>query len=245
MNTLVPPHGSLKLKPLLLPSNKIKLVREYSKSLNKVPMSSMETSDLLLLSMGAYTPLNGFMGRKDWYSVCKNMKLSNNIFWPIPITLSISEKQKNKLSVGDTITLYDETTKVDMGILKITEFYIPDRDFECRMIFKTLDKKHPGVLKLKFQKPINIAGSVQVFNEGWFPKVFNNLYIKPEYSRRMFESLKWKKVTAFQTRNPMHRSHEFLVKSALESTDGVFIHHTIGKLKKDDIPPTISVIFRK
>ena len=175
MKTLVPPHGSLKLKPLLLPSNKIKSVREYSKSLNKIPMSSMETSDLLLLSMGAYTPLDGFMGRKNWYSVCKNMRLSNNIFWPIPITLSISKKQADMLSVGDTITLFDKETKTDMGILKITEFYIPDKDFESEMIFNTLDQKHPGVLKLKSRKPINVAGSVQVFNEGLFPSIFNNL----------------------------------------------------------------------
>ena len=241
MSNLVPPHGSLKLNSLLLSENLRSIESQRALSLPKVSMTSRETSDLLLLSMGAYTPLKGFMNKNDWHSVCVEMKLSNGTFWPIPITLSVSEQEAKKLKVGQDITLVESDTQTNMAVLTISEFFYPNIDFECEKVFKTNDKTHPGVAKVKAQKKVNLSGSVKIFNEGWFPNSFGDLYIRPAQSRRLFTELGWSKIAAFQTRNPMHRSHEHLVKIAIEILDGVFVHHSIGKLKTDDIPASVCV----
>jgi sulfate adenylyltransferase len=125
--------------------------------------------------------------------------------------------------------------------LLVTECYEFDKEFESERIFGTTDVNHPGVAKVKEQKPFNLAGAVKVIDEGWYPIEFGDLYIRPDESRALFNKLGWSKVAAFQTRNPMHRSHEHLVKISIELTDGVFIHQTLGKLKSGDIPASVRV----
>lgn len=239
MTKLVPPHGSTELAPLLLPEADRNSAQAAADTLPKVTMTSREMSDLLLMSMGAYTPLRGFMDQADWFSVCTDMKLKDGIFWPIPITLSISTEQAATINTGDEVALIEDNSQTVMGRLRVSECYQPDKVLECGKVFGTTEEAHPGVAKVVAQKEFNLAGTVEVFDEGWFPKEFGELYIRPHESRQLFAELGWSKIAAFQTRNPMHRSHEYLVKIAAEVTDGVFIHQSLGKLKPGDIPASV------
>ena len=241
MTSLVPPHGANALKPLLLPE-KVR-IQELSRAeaLKKIPMTSCEVCDLLLLSMGAYTPLNGFMGEADWRGVCEDMKLADGLFWPVPITVSARQALANQIEIGEDVALLDGETQQIMGVLTVEDKYSPDPALQCEKVFGTTDESHPGVAKVMAQPPVNLGGSVKVIEEGWFPQEFSDLYIRPNESRKMFEDMGWSKVAAFQTRNPMHRSHEYMAKIAIDVTDGVFIHQVLGKLKPGDIPASVRV----
>ena len=241
MNNLVPPHGSETLKPLLVPENLRGQELSYAENLKKIPMSSCEVCDLLLLSMGAYTPLNGFMTEADWRGVCENMKLADGLFWPIPVTLSTEQTLADQLEIGEEVALVDGENQQIMGILTVQDKYTPDLSFQSEKVFRTTEESHPGVAKVMAQPPVNLGGSVKVIEEGWFPDEFSDLYVRPEESRAMFKKMGWSKIAAFQTRNPMHRSHEYLVKIAIDVTDGVFIHQVLGKLKPGDIPAPVRV----
>ena len=241
MTSLVPPHGANALKPLLLPE-KVR-IQELSRAeaLKKIPMTSCEVCDLLLLSMGAYTPLNGFMGKADWRGVCEDMKLADGLFWPVPITVSARQALADQIEIGEDVALLDGETQQIMGVLTVEDKYSPDPALQCEKVFGTTDESHPGVAKVMAQPPVNLGGSVKVIEEGWFPQEFSDLYIRPDESRKIFEDMGWSKVAAFQTRNPMHRSHEYMAKIAIDVTDGVFIHQVLGKLKPGDIPASVRV----
>jgi sulfate adenylyltransferase len=241
MTNLVPPHGSEALKPLLLSEELRSHELSQAENLLKIPMSSCEVCDLLLLSMGAYTPLNGFMKQADWRGVCEDMKLDDGLFWPIPVTLSALQSLADQVAIGQQVALIDGETQQIMGILTVEDKYTPDLALQCDKVFGTMDESHPGVAKVMAQPPVNLGGSVKVIDEGWFPQEFKELYIRPHESRALFKQMGWSKVTAFQTRNPMHRSHEHLVKIAIDVTDGVFIHQVLGKLKPGDIPAPVRV----
>lgn len=241
MTNLVPPHGAGVLKPLLISQDLRSQQMSRAESLVKIPMSSCEVCDLLLLSMGAYTPLDGFMKQADWRGVCEDMKLADGLFWPIPVTLSVNKTLANEIEIGQEVALIDGETQQIMGLLMVQDKYIPDLALQCDKVFGTKDKSHPGVAKVMAQPSVNLGGSIKVIEEGWFPHEFGDLYIRPEESRDLFKQMGWSKVAAFQTRNPMHRSHEFLVKIAIDVTDGVFIHQVLGKLKPGDIPAPVRV----
>ena len=241
MTNLVPPHGAEVLKPLLISEDLRSQQMARAESLVKIPMSSCEVCDLLLLSMGAYTPLDGFMKQADWRGVCEDMRLADGLFWPIPVTLSANKTLANEIEIGQEVALIDGETQQIMGILMVQDKYIPDLALQCDKVFGTKDKSHPGVAKVMAQPSVNLGGSIKVIEEGWFPDEFGDLYIRPEESRALFNQMGWSKVAAFQTRNPMHRSHEFLVKIAIDVTDGVFIHQVLGKLKPGDIPAPVRV----
>ena len=241
MTHLVPPHGAGGLKPLLVAEDLRAQQLTYAQTLQKIPMSSCEVCDLLLLSMGAYTPLDGFMVEADWRGVCTQMKLDDGVFWPIPVTLSAQKTLADQVDLGQQVALVDDETQQIMGILTVADKYTPDLALQCEKVFGTLDESHPGVAKVMAQPAVNLGGSVTVIDEGWFPHEFSDLYIRPEASRALFKQMGWSKVAAFQTRNPMHRSHEHLVKIAIDVTDGVFIHQVLGKLKPGDIPAPVRV----
>ncbi|NOY65279.1 MAG: sulfate adenylyltransferase [Nitrospirae bacterium] len=237
---LVPPHGKeKKLKPLLLEGDERKAELEKAKTLTQVRMSSRETGDLIMLGIGGFTPLEGFMGYEDWKGVCDEMKMTDGTFWPIPITLSTTKGQADSIKEGEEIALVDEETGEIMGTMKVTEKYTIDKEHECKQVFKTTDTEHPGVAKVMAQGEVNLAGPVKVLSEGKFPEEFKGVYMRPEESRKAFEEKGWSTVAAFQTRNPMHRSHEYLTKIAIEICDGVFIHMLLGKLKPGDIPADV------
>jgi sulfate adenylyltransferase len=239
MSKLVLPHGSASLRPLLVPLEQRAEVRKRAARLRIVPITSREVSDVLMLGMGAYTPLDGFMGYDDWRRSVTEMRLTSGVFWPIPITLSLAKDTADTVAVGDEIALADGESGELLGAVVVREKYTIDRELECKQVFRTTDPQHPGVEKVMRQGEVNIGGPVVAFSEGEYPVKYKGLYMRPEESRAEFEKRGWKRVAAFQTRNPMHRSHEHLAKIAAEVTDGVFIHQVLGKLKAGDIPAEV------
>lgn len=239
MAQLISPHGSKVLKPLLLEGKQREEELKKAQTLPKVVMTSRETSDLIMMGIGAFTPLEGFMGYDDWKGVCAEYKMKNGLFWPIPITLSTSKSVADGLKIGSEVTLIDGETSEIMGTMKITEKYSIDKTYECKEVFRTTDLEHPGVKKVMEQKEINLAGPVKVLSESYYPKQFSDIYMRPAESRKIFEQKGWKTIAALQLRNPMHRSHEYLAKIAIEVVDGVFIHQLVGKLKEGDIPADV------
>ena len=239
MSKLVLPHGCGSLKPLLVPIEQRAEALRRAERLKRIPVTSREVSDLFMLGMGAYTPLDGYMGYDDWRGSVTGMQLTNGVFWPIPITLSLAKDVADGVGIGEDVALADGETGALLGQLTVREKYTIDRDLECRHVFRTSDPKHPGVEKVLRQGGVNIGGPVVTFSEGEYPVKYAGLYLRPEEARAEFERRGWKEVAAFQTRNPMHRSHEHLAKIAAEVTDGVFIHQVLGKLKAGDIPAEV------
>jgi len=241
MSKLVPPHGSDALMPLLVAEAERAETLRRAKTLKQVPMSSRETSDFLMLGMGAYTPLTGFMGHDDWRGVCADMKLTSGLFWPIPITLSCARDLADSIGIEEEVALVDADSGEVMGTLEVSEKYKIDKAFECQHIFRTTDAKHPGVEKVLGQGEVNLAGRVTAVSEGVYPKQYQGLYYRPAETRALFTDKGWSRVAAFQTRNPMHRSHEHLAKIAIEICDGLLIHQVLGALKAGDIPAEVRV----
>lgn len=237
MAKLIAPHGSPELKPLLLEGEELEEEIKRAETLKKIPITSRETSDLIMMGIGAFTPLSGFMTREDWKGVCDEMKMADGIFWPIPITLSTDEPVKD----NEEIALIDEETNTLMATMKVIEKYRIDKEHECKEVFKTTDLKHPGVAKVMSQKDVNLGGPVKVLSELHYPKTYGLKYMRPKETRLIFEEKGWRTIAALQLRNPMHRAHEYLAKVALEVCDGIFIHQLVGKLKPGDIPAEVRV----
>jgi sulfate adenylyltransferase len=239
MSKLVLPHGGGSLKPLLAPIEERAEALSRGERLKRVPVTSREVSDLFMLGMGAYTPLDGYMGYDDWRGSVTEMRLTNGVFWPMPITLSLAKDVADSINVGEEVALADGETGDLLGLLTVREKYAIERELECKHVFCTTDPKHPGVEKVMRQGEVNVGGPVITLSEGAYPVEYKGLYLRPEESRAEFERRGWRQVSAFQTRNPMHRSHEYLAKIAAEVTDGVFIHQVLGKLKAGDIPADV------
>ena len=236
MPKLVPPHGSLNLKPLALSPNEALLEKKKSETLTKVICTSREFGDVIMLGIGGFTPLDGFMNKADWQNVCKNMALKNGTFWPIPITLSTNDDDINE---GQEIAIVYEKTNETIATMVVSEKYTIDKELECKEVFQTTNTDHPGVAIVMAQGKYNIAGKVKVISDGGFPEQYGELYMTPSETRSYFEEKGWSTIAAFQTRNPMHRSHEYLAKIAIEICDGVMIHSTLGELKPGDIPADV------
>ncbi len=241
MSELVPPHGAHVVQPLLLADGDRDTEIQRAKSLKKVPLSSREVSDLFMLGMGAYTPLTGFMGRDDWRGSCADMQLASGVFWPIPITLSTTQELADSIGPDQDVALTDGDTGEILATMVVTEKYGIDKNLECSSVYGTADPKHPGVQKVLDQGPVNLGGPVRVVSEGHFPDTYDGLYLRPLETRALFEEKGWSTVAAFQTRNPMHCSHEFLAKTAVEVCDGLLIHQVLGTLKPGDIPADVRV----
>ncbi len=241
MSKLVPPHGGGVLKPLLMAEADRAGERKRAAGLMAVPMTSRESSDLVMLAMGAYTPLDGFMGSADWRGVCDDMTLGGGLFWPIPITLSCDRALANSISIEQEVALIDAESGDIMAIMEVGEKYVIDKERECARVYKTTDAAHPGVAKVMAQGAVNLAGRVRALSEGHFPETYKGLYLRPAETRALFEQKGWSKVAAFQTRNPMHRSHEHLAKIAIEVCDGLLIHQVLGALKPGDIPAAVRI----
>ncbi len=243
MDKLVPPHGSTELKVLLLDGKAREEEIKRAAGLKKVPMTSRETGDLLMMGIGAFTPLEGFMGKDDWKGCCDNYTLPSkkNLFWPIPITLSATEELAKSIAIGEEVALWDSETVSLMGTMKVTEKYTIDKEHECKQVFKTNDPAHPGVQKVMEQAPVNLAGPIKVVSESFFPDEFKGIYQRPAEARQEFASRGWSTVAALQLRNPMHNSHAYLAWVAIEVCDGVYVHQLLGKLKPGDIPADVRV----
>ncbi len=240
--SLVNPHGKQKrLSPLLLEGAALEAAQQRARTLPRLPITSRETSDVIMLGIGAFTPLEGFMGQADWRRVCDEYRLADGTFWPIPITLSTTREEAGRIQKGQPVALADAETGELMAILSVSEKYEIDKTHECRQVFRTTDPAHPGVTTVMAQGDVNLAGPVQVLSEGPYPAKYRGLYMRPGETRRLFEQKGWRTVAALQLRNPMHRSHEYLAKIAVEVCDGVLIQQILGKLKPGDIPAEVRV----
>ena len=229
MSNLVPPHGrEERLTPLLLDGDELKAEIERAKGLKQIRVTSKESSNLVMLGIGAFTPLTGFMTKTDWQGVCDNMALTDSTFWPVPVTLSTNDAD---IKEGDELALVDDETDITMATIQVSEKYSVDKDYECKAIFTTTDTEHPGVATVMATAKYYLAGPIKVLSEGIYPEQFKGIYQRPVESRKAFEELGWRRVAALQLRNPMHRSHEFLAKIAVEVMDGLYIHQLLGKLK--------------
>lgn len=239
MSQLVKPHGGGELKPLLLEGAAREAELRRAATLPRVNVSSREAGDLIMLGIGGFTPLTGFMTKADWQGVCDRMTMADGLFWPIPITLSTDKTTADGLQIGGDIALFDPERGEILATMTVQEKYTIDKAHECQTVFRTTDAAHPGVKMVMEQGEINLAGPVRVLSEAEFPSQYGEMYMTPAQTRAEFERRGWKKVAAFQTRNPMHRSHEYLAKVALEVCDGVMIHSLLGKLKPGDIPAEV------
>ncbi len=239
MSTLVPPHGGVPLKPLMLGGDELLAERQRAKELPAIRVSSRERGDVIMLGIGGFSPLNGFMGHADWQGVCDHMRTLQGLFWPIPITLSTDAATADSIDYGAEIALVDPDGDDVLAILRVDEKYRIDKAHECQQVFKTTDAAHPGVRMVMEQGEVNLAGPLRVLSDGGFKARYGALFMTPAETRAEFERLGWRRVAAFQTRNPMHRSHEYLAKIAVETCDGVLVHSLLGNLKPGDIPADV------
>jgi sulfate adenylyltransferase len=253
MSKLVPPHGGKGLVCCLLEGDALKAELEKAKGLKQVEISSRAKGDLIMMGIGGFSPLDGFMGKADWKSVCEKMLLADGTFWPVPITLDISAEDAAAIKPGQEVALVRNGET--MATMKVDEIYEMDeaaKKFECENVFKghgedsekfwdVAPNDHPGVKMVLAQKPFNMAGKVKVLSQGEFPVKFKGVYKTPAELRAEIEKRGWSKVAALQLRNPMHRSHEYLAKLAVEVCDGVVIHSLVGALKPGDIPAEVRV----
>ncbi len=237
--SLVEPYGGRGLQERLLQGEQLNKELARAASLPKLKVSSREKGDLIMLGIGGFTPLEGFMTHADWAGICDDMKMVNGLFWPIPITLSTDTATAFAIKLGSDIALIDPDDGSYLAIMHVNEKYTIDKAHECSSVFKTTDAKHPGVKLVMEQGDINLAGPVKVLSQGDFPQKYGALFMSPRQTRAKFEEMGWSKVAAFQTRNPMHRSHEYLAKIAVETCDGVLIHSLLGNLKPGDIPAEV------
>ncbi|MDQ0200225.1 sulfate adenylyltransferase [Neobacillus ginsengisoli] len=234
--TPIKPHGG-KLVQRELTGNARELWIKRAKTLKSLTISKWSISDIELISNGGYSPLIGFLGKEDYQSVLKNMHLSNGLPWTVPITLPVTKEEANRFIIGEQVALYGENGSL-YGVIQLEEIYEYDKMEEAQLVYQTVDPKHPGVKKLFDQGDVYLAGAIFLLNR---PKhsEFEQYYMGPTETRKMFADLGWNTIVGFQTRNPVHRAHEYLQKTALEMVDGLFLNPLVGETKKDDVPPSV------
>ena len=225
--------------PLLLEGDALVAERARAATLPPLRVSSRERGDIIMLGIGGFTPLAGFMGSADWRGVCDDMLTRDGVFWPIPITLSVDAGRAESIRLGSEIALVDPDDGHVLATMRVDEKYAIDKAHECVRVFRTTDAAHPGVKMVMEQGEVNLAGPVKVLSQGGFPERYGELFKTPAQTRELFTSLGWSRIAAFQTRNPMHRSHEYLAKIAIEVCDGVLVHSLLGALKPGDIPAQV------
>jgi len=234
-----PPHGG-QLVNRMLRGEMRKAVQERAEELHKYDLESFNLSDLELIAHGAMSPLTGFMGQADYERVVKEMRLSNNLLWSLPVTLPVDREVASKLKIGQEITLCQDGSV--LAVMEIAELYEYDKRHEAEAVYGTVDETHPGVARLFQQGDILIGGEIWVVNLPTAAQTeFPELRHTPAQTRRMFARRGWRRIVGFQTRNPIHRAHEYIQKAALEIVDGLFIHPLVGETKPGDIPADVRI----
>ena len=234
---LIRPHGGTLVNREVSGSERERLLRAAI-DLPAVQLNAREVSDLELIACGAYSPLDGFLDRSDYSSVCSTMRLENGLAWPIPITLSVSDEQASTFRRFEDLALYQGDHL--LGIIHLAEKYRYDKATEAELVYRTTDTAHPGVRALYNQGDWLIGGRVSLLNR---PRnlSFPEYRLHPAQTRALFLERGWRRVVAFQTRNPVHRAHEYIQKCALEIADGLLLHPLIGETKEDDIPANVRI----
>ncbi|MCZ7649276.1 MAG: sulfate adenylyltransferase [Planctomycetota bacterium] len=237
MADLIAPHGGILVERQLAGSKREALL-EKARGLPKIRLHDFEVSDLDMLACGALSPLQGFMGKAEVESVLESMRLPNGTVWSLPIVLARPKELVGRLSAGDDVALTDHDENV-LGVLHIEDIYAHDQDAHAKLAFGTQDEAHPGVARvMNLMGNTGLGGKVSVLNRVRYED-FREFRLDPKETRAYFAELGWKTVSAFQTRNPIHRAHEYLTKVALEVTDGLLIHPLVGATKGDDIPADV------
>lgn len=233
---LIAPHGGTLINRVATPEQQQKYV-ESSSHLRRIRLSERSFSDLELIAVGGFSPLTGFMGSDDYHGVVETMRLKNGLVWSIPITLPVSAELADTLEIGETIGLEDADGTL-VGILDLEEKYSYDKRREVEQVYRTSDEKHPGVRVIYEQGDVYLAGPVLLLERRPHP-LFASRQLDPAQSRRAFAEKGWRTVVGFQTRNPIHRAHEYIQKCALEIVDGLFLHPLVGATKSDDVPADV------
>ncbi|GGJ05416.1 sulfate adenylyltransferase [Alicyclobacillus cellulosilyticus] len=238
MAELIAPHGGRLIDRELTGPAREEALKE-ARSLKAVPISNWSRSDLELIGIGAFSPLTGFQGKADYEAVLETMHLASGEVWTIPVTLPVAEDVAKSLREGEKVALVGEDDGVIYGTLEVTEVYPYDKRREAQAVFLTTDEAHPGVQRLYAREPYYVAGPITLLNRKQ-PEQFAEYYVDPKETRRIFAEVKgWRTVVGFQTRNPVHRAHEYIQKCALEIVDGLFLNPLVGETKADDIPADV------
>ncbi len=229
-------HGG-PLGDLLASGAEVDALRERASSLPILRLSARSLSDLELLAVGGYSPLDGFMTEADYRSVVSEMHLASGLAWPVPITLALSTEEAHEIDERSEVALANESGRV-LAVMQVAQKFVNDKRFEAREVYRTEDEAHPGVAALYAQGDVLLGGSVHVL-ELPTHNDFQQYRLTPAQTRAEFEKRGWRTVVGFQTRNPVHRAHEYIQKCALEIVDGLLLHPLVGETKSDDIPADI------
>ncbi len=233
MENTILPHGGKLVNRVIEGQEREELVKR-SKDLKRISVSPRVVSDLELISIGAMSPNEGFMGKEDYESVVEMMRLKNGLPWSVPITLPVSKEEAANLKEGEDVLLLDGLGNA-IAILHLRERFFYDKKKEAKEVYRTTDEAHPGVKVVYSQGDVLLSGNISLINRPPNPE-FPEYRLEPARTRNLFKERGWKRVVAFQTRNPIHRAHEYLQKCALEMADGLLIHPIVGETKSDDVP---------
>src|SRR5262245_34916272 len=236
-HTPILPHSGTLIDRVLIGAAAAE-ARALAQSAARVTLSEVGLADLELIATGVYSPLKGFLGQADYTRVVEEMRLADGTLWPIPITLPVSESRAEMLREGQPVALAAASGQL-VGLLDLRERYTYDQRHEAELVYRTTAQEHPGVARLYRQGPVLLAGDVWLFES--LPSPFPELAYTPVQSRVAFRERGWRTIVGFQTRNPVHRAHEYIQKAALETVDGLFLHPLIGATKEDDVPAAARV----
>ncbi|HLL90415.1 MAG TPA: sulfate adenylyltransferase [Tepidisphaeraceae bacterium] len=235
----IAPHGGTLIDRAAPAEEALRLARE-AEGLASVTLSPAEACDLEMIATGAFSPLIGFQGRGDFERVCRDARLADGTVWPVPVVLAPTDPAvAEQVGAGDRVALRDDPGRL-LAVLTVTETFRRDVALEASGVYGTTDAAHPGIAAVRATGRVCLAGPVDVVRPAHDPE-FADLRLTPRQTRAAFAERGWATVAAFQTRNPIHRSHEYLTKVALELTDGLLIHPVVGAAKADDVPADVRV----
>ncbi|MCS6960435.1 MAG: sulfate adenylyltransferase [Pseudanabaenaceae cyanobacterium SKYGB_i_bin29] len=236
MADVIPAHGGTLVDRICTPTQR-QALQEQSDRFPSLTLSEREISDLEMIAIGGFSPLTGFMGAKDYRSVVEDMHLDNGLAWSIPITLSVSKEVADRLPLDSVVRLNNPQGEF-WGVLELREKFTYDKEREALAVYRTTDAAHPGVKVLYEQGEVYLGGDIWLLERHPHP-LFPQYQIDPAQSRQLFLAKGWQTIVGFQTRNPIHRAHEYIQKCALEIVDGLFLHPLVGATKSDDIPADV------
>jgi sulfate adenylyltransferase len=236
---LIKPHGGVLINRVLAGDAREEAI-ERTASLEKIALTDTHLADLEMIAVGALSPLTGFMKQEDYHAVVHTMRLANGLPWTIPVTLAVSEEQANRIAIGQSVALVEGDAA--LAILQVEDKYDYDREVEAQNVYRTTEHAHPGVARLYRQGEVLLGGAIDVIDLPSRARTeFSDLRYTPAETRRIFQERGWRRVVGFQTRNPIHRAHEYIQKTALEIVDGLLLQPLVGETKSDDVPAAVRV----